>query len=843
MMNRAQLDQIVFLGTESTPKASVDFQGTLTSIQHTFGASAARYYNLSRSVAGEGFILSLVASSANEKTRVASSGFRMQWKETSAFQSGSGGDPWECTDGGGAFCARDHASAADPDRGHIEALGLIGYTWYEIVITTNHSAGLLALDWLDEADQIRLDGHQLSTAALCARWLLGLVLNPPPDEMASRFTVSNHPSHLMALDVEDLRQRLDDLRRMSRAAAIAAFSYDWRTGRLSKIMEAFAENITPSKQGFESHEAYYPGHYHTGKALENPELRHVPDFGWLRKSGARHADVSSRSLERHRALLGEVDSLLYCLCGGRTDGILLRMINRVDQQGADFGPVKSKVELFGGNLSAEFARLGINRLVDDITGLSDALSGRGMDMGNFRDACVNALRGRQLYGVHYLIENQDHDFELWSLDTTGAKLPLRVLRADDVGDLQRAPYSFERHLAPDLAASLPDTPAWFILQVEDPLHCIVLVPAELSALDLDTGEIVDRPQSDLREVCSNPPPDVQFLLVLTRMLSLRHNAIRFYQEGSTFGTAFALYMHHELVGRATSMAATALLALDDATREMDRSSPARKSVVAERAKVKALNDELVRLLRPAGLLNSGRMSVTLVPLVVHDLLRDAAVRAQERFSEEFSENHGIHAFEIWREGLQGAVPGRIIGDRELLLQALVSMLDNAIKYSNPRDPSHESLDPRIARATRPTTTGSELLAEGGRQNQRRRTPCIVTVREIWLGGTLVVEVSNWGVPAPKDVDQLWTIFERGGVRDPRRKVPGLGLGLYLTRLAASVHGGTARLESRPTLSDPRRRDREGFLTNCRLTMSLRLLPGDYSWDADEELLEDLEEDR
>ncbi len=100
----------------------------------------------------------------------------------------------------------------------------------------------------------------------------------------------------------------------------------------------------------------------------------------------------------------------------------------------------------------------------------------------------------------------------------------------------------------------------------------------------------------------------------------------------------------------------------------------------------------------------------------------------------------------------------VVGDERQLVSALVNLLDNAIKYSEP---------------------GSIVELEADRQ-----------------GGWVVITVRDQGIGIPsKDLERIFERFYRVD-RARSRETGGTGLGLSIVRHVASNHGGTVEVASR-----------------------------------------------
>jgi signal transduction histidine kinase len=151
----------------------------------------------------------------------------------------------------------------------------------------------------------------------------------------------------------------------------------------------------------------------------------------------------------------------------------------------------------------------------------------------------------------------------------------------------------------------------------------------------------------------------------------------------------------------------------------------------------------------------------------------------------------------WQKGMEGraarhnivlirnsaAISLRSIGDRSLIRSILGNLFKNAIKYSLPRYSDFKPMEVRIF--GQPQT------------------------------GVDVIQVESWGIGIPEDKRELiFQKFYRAEITDRVRRVRGMGLGLYISRLYAKIHRGELFCRySRPTLDNPIRVERlEGFET-------------------------------
>jgi heavy metal sensor kinase len=124
-------------------------------------------------------------------------------------------------------------------------------------------------------------------------------------------------------------------------------------------------------------------------------------------------------------------------------------------------------------------------------------------------------------------------------------------------------------------------------------------------------------------------------------------------------------------------------------------------------------------------------------------------------------------------------PAPVRGDPDRLKQALIDLLDNAIKY---------------------TPAGGAL-----------------TLRVLAHGGEAVVEIIDTGIGIPAEA--LPHVFDRFYRAESTRAqhVPGAGLGLAIVRSICDAHGGAVRITSV-----------EGAGTTCRITLPLSASSGEFN---------------
>jgi K+-sensing histidine kinase KdpD len=145
-------------------------------------------------------------------------------------------------------------------------------------------------------------------------------------------------------------------------------------------------------------------------------------------------------------------------------------------------------------------------------------------------------------------------------------------------------------------------------------------------------------------------------------------------------------------------------------------------------------------------IEAGTFSYSFVDVDLAELVRDSAAAA-ERGQDE------VLVRAVVREPLP-----LIRGDRDRLLQVLINLIDNAVKYSSPGD------EVRI-----------------GAQISDR---------------SVVIEVRDGGPGIPPEHQKV--IFEKfGRVQTGQTAKPGTGLGLFIARSIAEAHGGSLDVRSNP----------------------------------------------
>jgi signal transduction histidine kinase len=178
--------------------------------------------------------------------------------------------------------------------------------------------------------------------------------------------------------------------------------------------------------------------------------------------------------------------------------------------------------------------------------------------------------------------------------------------------------------------------------------------------------------------------------------------------------------------------------------------------------------ELIDELIDIASIEAGRMQLLITPVVLADVVRDAAETIRPLAGEK-----GIALEVADPPTAPGADPIRVAADRGRLREILLNLLSNAVKFT----PSGGSV--RVSLAGQPTSDGA-----GG--HRRRGTS--------GQGATATISVRDSGVGiAPGDQERIFEKFVRIAGPD----IPGTGLGLPISRELARLHGGDLTVTSTP----------------------------------------------
>jgi signal transduction histidine kinase len=166
------------------------------------------------------------------------------------------------------------------------------------------------------------------------------------------------------------------------------------------------------------------------------------------------------------------------------------------------------------------------------------------------------------------------------------------------------------------------------------------------------------------------------------------------------------------------------------------------------------------------------------PVDLQALLREAAQRAQRMAQGQ-------------RVVLGRNEPATVLGDRDRLLQLLLNLIENALRYT----PAEGVVGLRLELEPAPHDLArpAQLRGRGGRRARQSSGPLAAVPQPAWA--RLSVSDTGIGIPA-EHLPYLFDRFYRVD-RQRTRAEGGSGLGLSIVKWIAEAHGGQVRASSRP----------------------------------------------
>jgi signal transduction histidine kinase len=746
------------------------------------GFDRARYYEKVRDVVRSEDVLVLVA--ATEPAPETQAGYRVDWDSSTVVATGAGCD------------AAIGSALEGPMEGApwIGPLGLTDRSWVEIPVTAGQEiVGLLAADWTgapeslvdDDLDALRVVGAQVGSH---------LRLKPIAH-------LSNYEAQGEAWPKDAawtlVTEAATSLQRMLDAAVVAIFAFSWPEQQLYKAWESIHPEIGRDRPPA-LREVYRVGEHLTGRAWLDPGVRHVVDFESLDRFGPEL--IADESMQYHQALLGDVRSVMY-LTGGQLDRrYLLRFINRASSS-LPFLHEFQILDALGARLGAQVdtavatqrsvtlrkvveltsRRLDPAALVNEIGDfLREELIRNFFVLGHQEESAqygFASMHGPRLQGVEFDVSKE------WASD------PLYVA-AQRKGGIVLA-TDFERGASPlaDILRSGKFRAVHTVGILAGRLRGALFVPLDVAP----------------RGATKSDPPHWGFGTdsLLHAYAMLIGNAVEAqHDQARVDGARRALgLIGHELrspLQTLNSEVEQSLLAARYAIRESHLPPERTQSLLVE------VEQHEQTLFRKQHTVSS---ALELAPLVAQEsegslqlhfartsLLEVMRAAVDQVAKEAQLEARGRYAFNLAPS--VDALPA-ISCDEDRIRHVFVNVLRNAVKYSLPRSP------------------GRPMEIDVGGQAQARW--CAITVH-------------NWGLGIPEDRRDL--IFEpwvRGDVKDEKKAIRGMGLGLFLARRILAAHEGQILLfATRPTLDDPERTHKlEGFSTTFEVRIPNNLPRGTY----------------
>lgn len=221
------------------------------------------------------------------------------------------------------------------------------------------------------------------------------------------------------------------------------------------------------------------------------------------------------------------------------------------------------------------------------------------------------------------------------------------------------------------------------------------------------------------------------------------------EEASRLKSDFIGFVAHELRNPLTSIRGfVQTMLLDENSITPDMAREFHETIEAESDRLLDMINELLDVSR----LEAGRpLTLALKPVELRPMM-EKLVRRQ-KFSKFYTTQHDL------KTEFADDLPETLNADEDKLNQILSNLLSNAVKYA----------------------------PAGG----------TITLRAKRDGDTVVIDVCDQGVGlTPEQQARLFRQYERAE-RDAIKNIPGTGLGLYLVKSLAELHGGTIGVDSEP----------------------------------------------
>lgn len=787
-LNLGDLAQQAALLAESNLESRESLIAGLLATLIDAGFDRARYYDAADNGFGERRLV-LVAA-----TKDADLGLQMDIQASSLYLCG---DP-----GAASICDGPEllkATGGDPPDWYA-ANSLQSRTWVDIPVRAlGTEVGLLAADWMGPRDWLGEEHRHLLT--LFGR-LAGGMLSLGPEHRARQTVGRILGSQTESITPESMTPVLRLIGGSLNAASSALFEYRWATGRLHKVAEAIDQRYETSREPF--FEEYSVGEYLTGRAWTDDDLRYISDF---RKLEHDHGDlVSPASLARHRALFGDIRSVMYAKIGAREPRYLLRFMNRADDPRLPFlterGGLAQFVDALNTELSATVAE---------------------QRLASLQQLALTSVRHPEQ--PEMVVRAMERSLMLEGVDSFGVLAHSTGGHYFTFGELFIGGHwrSIKRGTTPWRSESLYAMIVDYVNESASPSPCFIdirpehvgLLRSELAgrahgvlAIPVSTGESVGCLFAPMmRNPLSGGKPRMMPRAVERTLTAYTRVAVTAIASRSSYLTAEGArrvlgFIGHELstpLAMLGDIGVEAITASQLAIQRLPEQTPDTRALFYRLEdtfrRLGTQRHQVAQLLAVAPLVSQESGGL----LQVHFRKTDLAgvivsAREQALRGREDARTLSVTLNESARELDQ------VVCDGALVQQVLVNLLNNAIKYSLPR---HRS-EPKTIR----------IIA-----NQQR--------------AMTIIQVENWGIGVSEDeFESIFEPFVRGRIEDERKAIRGMGLGLFLSRRIMAAHGGSVFCASSvSTLNDPVRLARmEGYLTTFEVRIPHNLTEGTHTID-------------
>ncbi len=792
-----EIDRVRFLTQEVAEISHItEMVKSVLELLVTLGFSNARYYDVAYNVSIGDELLVLSAWVGADR-RDGLIGYKINYRSSTLGNSGQKYKP-------SVDCA-SHGQKTPQELKWVKDLGLRGKCWVDIPLCVGKDLlGLIACDWPEGS--LDLSSDDLALLNLIGS-LIAQSSHLAPSYTLDRLRTKLTEVYVQSDEVVDLLYKVTHEMCMALNAGVTAvFKYHWETDTLEKVIEHVHPSI--ESHGSEFEETYPAGVHLTGHAWQDAQYRHIVDFQSLLQEEKYKHMVWQPSLDRHKALLGEITSVIYEVLGKTEPLFLLRVVNRTDN---------SKLPLVASH------RYLIERLCEDISkAVDDMMAQRRLD------SLQRIARG--------VVEKVDRPTETMPLISQG-------LLKEDIGNFAimchtegSSYFCFEHYQVEGFSKPQGDGEStWdaekfyadslekegpFVLETgrlpehTDSHHFVgylhekgfkVLLIFPIAALRTKGIMVCPLPETKRVPIARLKKLLPGKLRMLTTYAAIAGSCIEAAESHSMAEGARRLVGHigHEVSTPVATLGQTAL-----------------KTIVLARKSIPQDNRELQQLFAQYDLLvkdemrgigktmemallvaqeNQGRLQLHFRKGNLTQILKDAAASLQR--DTEVHDQGRIRRYRIEFSPSCEKL-GDLVCDPEFLQQAFRNLFHNAMKYSLPRF---------------------------------KDQPMVVKVFGLPQTGMSIVQVQNWGLGVPIDeFEMIFKPFVRGSIHDRLKAIRGMGLGLFIARRIIAAHGGVIFCQrSTPTLDDPRRNELlEGFETVFEVRLSHQLKPGivDHVWE-------------
>lgn len=572
---------------------------------------------------------------------------------------------------------------------------------------------------------------------------------------------------------------IDELVSTMNFGIVSVFQRSRGGTKLKKILERVHPSIAAAP---EFPEEYQVGRYLTGVAWEKNESRHVVDFS-AQLEKRRH-EVEVRSLDRHRTLLGTIQSVLYSKIESREPRFMIRIMNCVDSALPVIVAAQRKI---------------VDRITRSIAAhIDDVVAKQRLDqvIEIARVASRNVTRPHEVV-THTRKAIQDEGFDELFVIARHKDQPIGTLFVDvprdfkdtSIEQLDWSENSFVQLMVPSTRPLVAHTISnlatqsgatiftWLKTQGYEDL---IARPFESSAIK----GFMAIPSRESFKARRSKREDGSLGAIIDTYASIICSSIDGYDSHVTAegSRKFMGRIGHEVRGPALDSAQSAILGLALAQRAIEFVSGEdagrlrtmlSEALVTVNQKAKEI-DRMMEFAKLAALQEVGNVQFNFQQVDVGKLLHDTVNSLREQHELVSIDKEGRVRECIVQFNKAVNTLGNVVADPTYLKVAFSHLLRNAAKYSLPRI--------------------------GGK-------PLEISVHVRPEPQWAIVQIVNWGVGIdPSEFETIFRPHVRGTAHDRRKAIGGLGLGLYISRLLINAHKGGMLFCQRsvPTLDDTAR---------------------------------------